>query len=444
MNLVLSVDASNKLSYPGTGNTWNDLSGNDIDGTLNNETEFVSTGLPSVLVVNNGQASVTLTVSKDDVLEFSNETVTATLGNTLTDSEGNSFDLDDKSTFTTSFVINPSTVELAKSADQLNERASPNSIDITINTTFIQPGTEIPFVLSDPTQFIDPPTKFVVGGSFETGTNTVTLVAKDDRTTEGNQTITLTLSSEFPDKFISFDIIDDSQDATITLTREPDSFSINEGDSIDFTLTTDGLPEGTEFTWKIDTNIVKSVLASDIDGDLEGTFSISLDSPETEALDGSDSVTITTIADADNTGNKFIQFNVFDSEDNQVASTQVLVFDTSPIRSESIRVNSSVGTNGCTFTVFTQGSTAYSEGDIIDLEYKVLDSDGNTIPAQEVIIDRTEYDHSPLGQLYANSLGYAYAVLGSDRKAKNYFHVRENVNDRFGEIKIELEVINNV
>lgn len=36
--LVLNLDAGNSLSYPGTGNTWADLSGNMNNGTLNNVT----------------------------------------------------------------------------------------------------------------------------------------------------------------------------------------------------------------------------------------------------------------------------------------------------------------------------------------------------------------------------------------------------------------------
>ena len=34
--LVLAVDAANKKSYPGSGTTWTDLSGNGYDGTLTN------------------------------------------------------------------------------------------------------------------------------------------------------------------------------------------------------------------------------------------------------------------------------------------------------------------------------------------------------------------------------------------------------------------------
>jgi len=42
--LVFAVDAANKKSYPGSGTTWTDLSGNGNDGTLVNGTTFNSNG----------------------------------------------------------------------------------------------------------------------------------------------------------------------------------------------------------------------------------------------------------------------------------------------------------------------------------------------------------------------------------------------------------------
>ena len=40
--LVLCLDAANPKSYPGSGNTWNDISGNSRNGTLINSTSFSS------------------------------------------------------------------------------------------------------------------------------------------------------------------------------------------------------------------------------------------------------------------------------------------------------------------------------------------------------------------------------------------------------------------
>lgn len=43
--LVLCVDAANPRSYPGTGNVWNDISGNDVSFTLYNSPTFSSGSL---------------------------------------------------------------------------------------------------------------------------------------------------------------------------------------------------------------------------------------------------------------------------------------------------------------------------------------------------------------------------------------------------------------
>ena len=47
--LILCLDAANTNSYPGSGTTWYDLSGNERHGTLINEPTFQS----HILVVSN-------------------------------------------------------------------------------------------------------------------------------------------------------------------------------------------------------------------------------------------------------------------------------------------------------------------------------------------------------------------------------------------------------
>jgi hypothetical protein len=47
--LVLALDAANKVSYPGTGTTWYDLSGNGNTGTLTNGPTFSNVNLGTIV-----------------------------------------------------------------------------------------------------------------------------------------------------------------------------------------------------------------------------------------------------------------------------------------------------------------------------------------------------------------------------------------------------------
>ena len=47
--LVLALDAADKLSYPGSGTTWKDLSGNSNNGTLTNGPTFSAANLGSIV-----------------------------------------------------------------------------------------------------------------------------------------------------------------------------------------------------------------------------------------------------------------------------------------------------------------------------------------------------------------------------------------------------------
>ena len=47
--LVLCLDAANKLSYPGSGTAWTDLSGNSYNGTLTNGPTFSAGNLGSIV-----------------------------------------------------------------------------------------------------------------------------------------------------------------------------------------------------------------------------------------------------------------------------------------------------------------------------------------------------------------------------------------------------------
>ena len=68
--LVLELDAANRASYPGTGNTWYDLSGNNLNGTLANAPTFSGVGASSSILFNASNQVVTLPLnSKLDISE---------------------------------------------------------------------------------------------------------------------------------------------------------------------------------------------------------------------------------------------------------------------------------------------------------------------------------------------------------------------------------------
>ena len=48
-NLILHLDAGNTSSYPGTGTTWTDLSGNGYNGTLTNGPTYDSNNQGSIV-----------------------------------------------------------------------------------------------------------------------------------------------------------------------------------------------------------------------------------------------------------------------------------------------------------------------------------------------------------------------------------------------------------
>jgi len=82
--LVLCLDAGNPLSYPGSGNVWNDLSGNGNNGTLVNGVGYSSDNKGS-MVFDGVDDIVNTSYSVQGMSSFSTEVVfkTTTMYNTL-------------------------------------------------------------------------------------------------------------------------------------------------------------------------------------------------------------------------------------------------------------------------------------------------------------------------------------------------------------------------
>ena len=85
--LVLSLDAANKLSYPGTGTTWYDLSGNANTGTIT-----ISPTFSGGSIVFSNVANQSVTISDTSILQPTSATLSAwvyvTQYNPLNDFDG--------------------------------------------------------------------------------------------------------------------------------------------------------------------------------------------------------------------------------------------------------------------------------------------------------------------------------------------------------------------
>ena len=75
--LVLCLDAANKLSYPRTGTTWTDLSGNSNTGTLTNGPTFSAGNMGSIVF--DGTNDYVDTVNTGTTFQFANVTFTVSL-----------------------------------------------------------------------------------------------------------------------------------------------------------------------------------------------------------------------------------------------------------------------------------------------------------------------------------------------------------------------------
>ena len=75
--LVLCLDAANKLSYPGSGTAWTDLSGNSYNGTLTNGPTFSAGNLGSISF--DGTNDYVDTVNTGTTFQFANVTFTVSL-----------------------------------------------------------------------------------------------------------------------------------------------------------------------------------------------------------------------------------------------------------------------------------------------------------------------------------------------------------------------------
>ena len=438
-----------------TLNLSNVFEGDKIPVTLSSSSSNTNwpndiVNMPTDFVVDNTlSASITLDIKKDDSIEIEAETITVTLGDVLTASDGTTYDLDSNSVLFDSFVINPSTFTLSRSAATVNERASPNTIDITLTTTFAKTGTnqKVPFDLTDADQFIDPPTEFSldtdlpnVSGDFDSATSTITLTPKDDRVTEGNVNVTLTLPNNYGGESISFTIVDDSTDASVDLSiiSVPDENDLYRalGSQIDFKIDTFNYSETEDLTIEIDTTVQDSVSAADIDGPLIQTLNTVLDSPSSE--DGSVTGSIQTVASRFQHKSKVLKLDL--TADGLVReSIQIRLYNDAAIKSSAIRGIISSAKVNSHIDVLLQASNYYDENDVLSYRYSLKDSGGNNIPVSSNLFHKSDEDYKDIDDYKRR----VYSTLNEFRKARDTIYIKDSVLDEYGQgLNISLDLDN--
>ena len=409
----------------------------DIDSII--PTEFV--------VDNNLSASITLDIKKDDSIEIEAETITVTLGNVLTASDGTTYNLDSNSVLSKSFVINPSTFTLSSSRSYVNERSTDNTIDIILTTTFAKTGLSksVPFVLTSADEFINPPTEFSlntnldnVTGDFESATSTITLTPKDDRETEGDVIVTLTLHPNFGGESISFRLVDNSTDASAEFspaTKQSDLYRAL-GSQIDFKIDTYNYSADEELTIKVDTTVQDSVSAADIDGPLIQTLNTVLD-PASEG-EGSVTGSIQTVASRFQHKSKVLKLDLI--TDGLVRdSIQIRLYNDAVIKSSAIRGIANSAHENEHVDVLLQASSYYDENDVLSYRYSLKDSGGNNIPVSSNLFHKSDEDYKDINHYNRR----VYSTLNEFRKSRDTIYIKDGILDEYGQgVNINLNLDN--
>lgn len=191
---------------------------------------------------------------------------------------------------TASAQVDP-TYSLTVNRTSMNEG---ESAIFTLTTTNLPQGTNVPFIIYGVSASDITPSSLT--GNFTinaSGTATYTVSAVNDMQLEGNETLTLQLSgAQLSQHAKSVTIVDTSIPLVPTYSLSSSRNSINEGESVVFTLTTSNVDQGTVIPWAI-----TGVSASDITpNNLTGSFVI--------GANGTATYTVTAVNDNLTEGNE--------------------------------------------------------------------------------------------------------------------------------------------
>jgi ribosomal protein L31 len=296
--VTFTLDTSYVISGTTIGYTVSGISASDLS----------SGSITGNITINSNTGSVSFTLDNDVTTEGS-ETLTVTLD--ATDSAGtNTGGLSDSVTVNdTSRTPGPTYDSLTSSASSINEG---DTVTFTVSTSNVIDGTTIGYTVSG-ISASDLSSGSLTGDiTINSNTGSVSFTLDNDVTTEGNETLTLTLAATDSASTAtgsldrSVTIIDTSQAPTPTYDVSPAANNVNEGSSLTFNVTTTNVSDGTTLYWTV-TN------AGDF-GTSSGSFTINSDA-------GSFSVTPT--ADTTTEGAETFQAQI------RTGSTSGTIVDTS-------------------------------------------------------------------------------------------------------------------
>jgi len=327
-----NIDDNTSVSYTITGIDAADLATGDLTGQF---------------IVTNNTATLAFSLAQDQTTEGL-ETMVLTLDN---EAASLSIDIEDTSI---AAEPEPGTYDLTASSSSLNEG---ESVIITLVTTNVDDQTEVPYTISG-VQLGDIDAESLSNNFVVTDdTASVEIVITEDNSTEGLETLTLSLDNG--ESSIDIEITDTSvtpQDSTYQLT--PSSSVVNEGESLSVLLETTNVPNGTVIGYTI-----SGITNDDLSAGLTiGSFTVQ---------NNASSVDLTLAADVETEGDETMVFAL----DNGGASASILINDTSQAPEASYSLSRSTATvNEGDSVTFTLNTTNVNDGELVGYTVTGIDA----------------------------------------------------------------------
>ncbi|NDD13580.1 MAG: hypothetical protein EB072_13265, partial [Betaproteobacteria bacterium] len=260
-----NVSAGTSLSYTLSGISSSDIVGGTLSG--------------SVVVASNGQATISLPIAADFLTE-GDETLVVTL-------QGQTSSVTIKDTSLTP----PATYLVTARNASVNEGSNA---EFSVTTTNVAAGTQLAYTLSGVAA------SDVVGGSLS-GTTTVaanglasiTVPIAADLTTEGTETLTVTVQG----KTASTTILDTSLTPQATYELSALTQSVNEGGTATYQLSTTNVAAGTSLAYILAGVSTSDLGAGSLTGNVtvgsNGQATISIPIADDTVLEGTETLTLT-------------------------------------------------------------------------------------------------------------------------------------------------------